>query len=277
MVCFCLLVNLPQYLQHRLFGLPLFSSDQFPFCADLQTFFSALDPVSECLSGIILPENTELSATFCQHFLYLTFPEKLFDVLIQHSQQKRQYHTALLWCSLLCHPGDRLPFRIRKASVQNLSDPVILSVLPINLIIRKKFGCCLFFLKILLHQHFFYRKSHFFITFQHCRQIFPSPCRHKLFFSVLLTDPIETISVCFQIRPDTAMYLIEQCIFHPDIEIRLQHDLSDTVQRRDVKFTHRFVVFRRVARCYDEPVRWKLLVSKRFVLEKLQHHRSKCL
>ena len=70
---------------------------------------------------------------------------------------------------------------------------------------------------------------------------------------------------------------MEQCIFHPDIEIRLQHDLSDTVQRRDVKLAHRFVVFRRVARCYDEPVRWKLLVSKRFVLEKLQHHRSKCL
>ena len=109
------------------------------------------------------------------------------------------------------------------------------------------------------------------------RQIFPSPCRHKLFFSVLLTDPIETISVCFQIRPDTSMYLMEQCIFHPDIEIRLQHDLSDTIQRRDVKFAYGFVVFRRVARCYDEPVRWKLLVSKRFVLEKLQHHRSKCL
>ena len=73
------------------------------------------------------------------------------------------------------------------------------------------------------------------------------------------------------------MYLMEQCIFHPDIEIRLQHDLSDTVQRRDVKFPDGFVVFRRVACRYDQPVGWKLLVSERFILKKLQHHRRKCL
>ena len=59
----------------------------------------------------------------------------------------------------------------------------------------------------------------------------------------------------------------------PHAEILFDVDFFNAVERYHVKFSHGFVVFRRISRCYDHPSGGQLLVAERLALQKLEHHR----
>ena len=55
-------------------------------------------------------------------------------------------------------------------------------------------------------------------------------------------------------------------LFFPDGKIRLYIYFLQTVQRHHVKFTHRFIIFRRISRRYNDPALRYRLISKCFAL-----------
>ena len=62
--------------------------------------------------------------------------------------------------------------------------------------------------------------------------------------------------------------------FLPHLKIRLDFDFLETVKHRDVEFTHRIVVFRRVSRGHDNPAFRHTVAAECLILQKLQHTRS---
>ena len=69
------------------------------------------------------------------------------------------------------------------------------------------------------------------------------------------------------------MHLLLSCIFQPDIAVRLNCKLTDTVECDNIKFPDRFIILRWISRCYQNPAFRNLMTSKGFILEKCQHCR----
>ena len=67
------------------------------------------------------------------------------------------------------------------------------------------------------------------------------------------------------------------CIFFPYIIIHIYIDLLDSIQCYHIKIPYRLIVLRRIACRHNDPACWNLLISKGFILQKLQHRRCQSL
>ena len=63
----------------------------------------------------------------------------------------------------------------------------------------------------------------------------------------------------------------------PHTEILFDVDFFNAIERYHVKFSHGFVVFRRISGRYDHPSGRQLLVAEGLALQELQHHRRERL
>ena len=68
------------------------------------------------------------------------------------------------------------------------------------------------------------------------------------------------------------MQTFAQSILFPDRVIFLHGNVFDTIKCDHIKITNGAVIFRRVARCNDQPAFREFLITKSFALEELQHH-----
>ena len=63
-------------------------------------------------------------------------------------------------------------------------------------------------------------------------------------------------------------------IFFPYIQIRIHTDLFYTIQSYNIKFSCRWIIFRRIAGSHNDPAFRYGMCAKSFVLEKLEHGRN---
>ncbi len=68
-----------------------------------------------------------------------------------------------------------------------------------------------------------------------------------------------------------------QGIFLPNLKIRFHINPADPIQCHNIKFPHRFVVFRRIPCCRNDPSLRDSVTAKAFSLQKLQHRRRQSL
>ena len=132
-------------------------------------------------------------------------------------------------------------------------------------------------LNILTHNltiHFF---AQLFVDHQHLGQILPATRRRKCPAVYRRLHPVKIRRSRTQVRNNGRMQLVFHRILFPHREIRLHLNLFHTVHRHNVKFTNRFVVFRRISGCYDHPALRNLMISKHLTLKELQHRRSQRL
>ena len=118
--------------------------------------------------------------------------------------------------------------------------------------------------------HFF---SQCFIHLDQSGKILPSSGSGKNTSVHRILHPVKILSAKLQIRDDCRMDSLFISVFFPYFKVRLHINSLDSVESYHVKFTDRFIIFRRISRCHDHPSFRNFLVTKCLSLKELQHHR----
>ena len=144
---------------------------------------------------------------------------------------------------------------------------------PEPVVIAGKIPGQLFTVEILFHKLKSDRKSQSFILKQKTGQIFPSSCCCKDFTVIGLFQHVKLILVGVQIGEYGTMDSGLQRIGTPGWIVCLYLNIFQPVQSGDIEFTDRFIIFRRVSGCCQNPAIRKTVAAEGFILQKLQHGR----
>ena len=174
--------------------------------------------------------------------------------------------------SLYLLKGHRIPL-----SIQDLSDVIICLVFIVEFQIICEVLCYRPVLDI-LEDHFPVRRlAQHLIDLDQPREVFPASGSGKTLPVHCIFNAAEILPARIQIRDHRLMDSLTVGIFFPHGEIRLYIDLLQTVQRNNIKLTHRFIVLRRIARRYDDPAVRQFMSAERLSLKKLEHSRRQRL
>ena len=80
-----------------------------------------------------------------------------------------------------------------------------------------------------------------------------------------------------EISQDRSVDLLFPGILHPHLKICLDIHPPHTIQCYNIKLPDRFIIFRRISCCRDQPSFRHTVASEGLVLKELQHGRRKCL